>query len=273
MKLSRRNAMIALGSLGLGSGAAMSSAAFSSSAGVDNDIRVVVSRGPIDVRAGAAFRDEDGEYVDDLDDEQEDVTVVSYDEGTPFFDDGGLEGIDSDDTPIGTVNDDRNDELAMEVAATLEDETEFVFDDFLQITNNGDESVEVGISYVRDEDDPDSNQYGDDVKLDGDVTEDEIAPGIVQHVFQFRTKGAEFEGQLSPDASDRDLDEPEEFAPLDPGQTRQIDLKVDFTDFGFTSVSDVLEGAADPSDDGARVVVDLLDEITVGVEDPDDTSD
>lgn len=273
MKLSRRNAMIALGSLGLGSGAAMPSAAFSSSAGVDNDIRVVVSRGPIDVRAGAAFRDEDGAYVDDLDDEQEDVTVVSYDEGTPFFDDGGLEEIDSDDTPIGTVNDDRNDDLAMEVAATLEDGTEFVFDDFLQITNNGDESVEVGISYVRDEDDPDSNQYGDDVKLDGDVTEDEIAPGIVQHVFQFRTKGVEFEGQLSPDATDADSDEPEEFAPLDPGQTRQIDLKVDFTNFGFTSVSDVLEGAADPSDDGARVVVDLLDEITVGVEDPDDTSD
>ena len=54
MKLSRRNAMIALGSLGLGSGAAVSSAAFSSSAAVDNDTRVVISRGPTEVRAGTA---------------------------------------------------------------------------------------------------------------------------------------------------------------------------------------------------------------------------
>ena len=128
----------------------------------------------------------------------------------------------------------------MEVAAKLEDGAVFVFQYFLEITNNGNESVEVGISYVRDEEDPESNQYGDDVKLDGDISEDEIVPGVVQHVFGFRTSGPEFERWISPDAINVDSDEPDEFAPLDPGETRQVD----FTDFGFTSISNILEGAA-----------------------------
>ena len=51
---------------------------------------------------------------------------------------------------------------------------------------------------------------------------------------------------------------------MDPGETRQVD----FTDFGFASISDILEEAADPSDhpfeNGSCAVVDLLGEITVG---------
>lgn len=275
MKPTRRSTVLGLGSLAAGSGAVFTSAAFSSSVNASSDMRVVVAEN-LEVRAGQAFNDDGTVRSSSHPDFDGDPSnYVEYASNTSFFDPSsdpepqGLDAIDSDVLPVATVNSrdqNVNENVEIQVATDI-DTTSVTFEDILEIENNGTESVKVGISYDRG-----SNQYGDDVNVGGDTTT-EITQQTVQHVYRFIGYGTGTfgSGRISPDESTVD-DDPENVAQIEPGTTIPVDLQIDLSKFsGFVDIQSIIEDeatlAGDPFQE-RRDTVDMLDAITVGVEDP-----
>lgn len=159
---SRRKYLAGIGSLALGSGAAMSSAAFAQSTTPDADFRVRVARG-LEVRAGPAFND-DGSIDTSNSNIDTDLYIDPRDTGNTVgedFYDGSDLGLvfDNRDPPLATVSargdgvsDDYagiNEDLAVYVVPSIDENTSF--DDLLEIVNVGTNTVDgVGILYDRD---------------------------------------------------------------------------------------------------------------------------
>jgi len=86
--------------------------------------------------------------------------------------------------------------------------------------------------------------------------------------------------RISPDQNEvgSDVDNPESFVEIEPNEIHPIDLKIDFSEYGFrgfegTPKENILQAAqlgGDPFE-GSTDTVDLLDSITVGTEDTEDT--
>jgi hypothetical protein len=101
MNLTRRRALSGLGLLATGSGATLTSAAFSSSTNPNGDLRVVAAEGLV-VEAGDAFAD-DGSVTHSPGAHGE--SYVNFDTKGDFFNgSGGLEDITTADLPVATVN-------------------------------------------------------------------------------------------------------------------------------------------------------------------------
>ena len=283
--MKRRTALIGLGSLATGSGAVLTSAAFSDSVGASSDMRVVVAKG-LEVRAGQAFKD-DGTINKSNGDIDED-NYVKYASKPNFFDlssdpdPQGLDDIDSDDLPVATVNrrdQNVNGDVKIQVAVNV-DTNSVRFTDILEIENKGTSSVDVGISYDRQGGlGPGAGQYGNDVNVGGDVL-NEITAQTVQHIYRFMGFGGGTFGpsdRISPDEANPPGDGPDDpntVATIPPGSTMPVDLKIELgTLFGFIDVQSQIESAAagltgsNPFQP-KRDTVDLLDAITVGVQDP-----
>lgn len=276
--MKRRTALIGLGSLAAGSGAVFSSAAFNDSVNASSDMRVIVAEN-LEVRAGQAFED-DGT----INTSNGDITpsnYVEYASNPSFFDPSsdpepqGLADIDSDDLPVATVNrrdNNVNGDVKIQVAVNV-DTTSVRFNDILEIENKGTSSVKVGISYDRQGGTGSgAGQYGSDVNVGGS-TGSEITEQTVQHVYRFIGFGTGTfgSGRISPNQSNTN-DDPDNVAKIDPGTTIPVDLKIDLSKlFGFVDVQTQIEDAATLTGglfQGRRDTVDLLDAITVGVEDP-----
>jgi hypothetical protein len=276
--MKRRTALIGLGSLATGSGAVFTSAAFSDSVGASSDMRVVVAE-DLEVRAGQAFND-DGT----INTSNGDITpsnYVEYASNTDFFDPSsdpepqGLVDIDSDDLPVATVNrrdSNVNGDVKIQVAVNV-DTNSVTFNDILEIENKGTSSVKVGISYDRQgKTGFGAGQYGDDVKVGGN-TSNEVTEETVQYVYQFIGYGGTGtfgNGRISPDENDSG-DDPANVAKIDPGAKISIDLELDLDPlFGPPVQSHIEDRALTGSNpfQQKRDTVNLLDAITVGVEDP-----
>lgn len=165
-----------------------------------------------------------------------------------------------------------NGDVKIQVAVNV-DTTSVRFNDILEIENKGTSSVKVGISYDRQGGTGSgAGQYGDDVNVGGS-TGSEITQQTVQHIYQFVGFGTGTfgSGRISPNQSSTN-DDPDNVAKIDPGSTIPVDLKIDLSKlFGFIDVQTQIENAATLTGglfQGRRDTVNLLDAITVGVEDP-----
>ncbi|WP_280586253.1 hypothetical protein [Halorubrum sp. Boch-26] len=235
-------------------------------------MRVVVAEN-LEVRAGQAFNDDGSVKSNHPSPNGNSENYVEYASNTSFFDagpNGGLEDIDTDDLPVATVNrrdQNVNGDVKIQVATNV-DTTTVTFTDILEIENKGTDAVKVGISYDRN-----ANQYGDDVNVGGDP-QTEITQQTVQHIYRLigHGTGTFGSGRISPDQSDTS-DDPANVAEIGSGETIPVDLKVDLNDmFGFLDVQSQITDEATLNGDpfqGRIDTVDLLDEITVGIEDPD----
>jgi hypothetical protein len=266
----RRRLLTGLGTLAFGSGATLTAGSFNNSTQSASDMRVVVAEN-LEVRAGQAFNNDGTIKSNHPDSNGNPNNFVKYASNSSFFDagpSGGLEDIDTDDLPVATVNrrdQNVNEDVKIQVATDV-DTTSVTFHDILEIVNNGTDSVKVGISYDRDD-----NQYGDDVNVGGSPQSD-ITQQTVQHVYRFigHGDGTFGSGRISPNQSSQN-DDPANVAQIDPGGTIPIDLKIDLSDmFDYINVKDNIKDHANPTGNpfqGRVDTVDMLDELTVGVED------
>lgn len=149
--------------------------------------------------------------------------------------------------------------------------------------NVGTDTVDgVGILYDRDK-----NHYGDDVKVTDDVDsnincDDEIGPLGVQEIFQFYAEaaGSSFNGKISPDSAETNPPDAPAEGDLDnsigPGERWDLRLDIDFNETwnppNSINLKEVVRNVADTGNAFTDPVglADLLDEITVGIEDPND---
>lgn len=260
----KRRAMLAgTGMLLTGSGIIGTSAAFGDSVtATASDLRVI-SAEKLEVRAGPAFND-DGSVRSGYTDR-----YVAYEDTAEsmFFDNnGGLNKITTDDSPVATVNareDNVNNELSLETAISLGDDG-VIFEDILEIANIGTVDKRVGISYDRDQ-----GQYGDDVNVGGNVG-NELTTLDVQSVYRFI---ADTE-RISPNQNlvGEEIDDPATFVQIESGQTLPIDLEIDLTTWDIGIVNgdpkEHIRQEAQLGDpfSGSIDTVDLLDSITVGTE-------
>jgi len=279
-EMTRRSAVTGLCLLATGSGAAFSSAAFNNAISGAADMRVVVADG-LEVRAGQAFND-DGS-INTANGNITPSNYVEYATNSTFFDlssdpePQGLVDIDSDDLPVATVNrrdQNINGNVKIQVATDV-DTTSVTFHDILEIENNGTNPVNVGISYDRNgQTGYGAGQYGDDVNVGGN-TASEITEQTVQHIYRFIGFGTGTfgSGRISPNQSDTS-DDPANVAKIDPGTTIPVNLEIDLSAlFSFIDAQGQIEDAATLSGgpfQEKRDTVDLLDGITVGVEDEND---
>lgn len=294
MRRSRRNTLAGIGAVTFGSGINFTTAAFNSATSPAADFRVRVAEG-LEVRAGRAFND-DGSVDTSNSNINTDLYIDPRETGNTvgedFYDGNELGPVfDDRDPPLATVsargnsisNDYAgiNEQLEMYIVPSLDKNTSF--DDLLEIKNTGTNTVNrVGILYDRGK-----SQYGDDVTVTDDFDSginynDEIGPLGVQEIFQFYAEaaGSSFNGKISPDSGETDPPDAPAETDLDnsigPGQRWDLRLDVEFNETwnppSPINLKQVVRNVADTGNvftDSAGLA-DLLDEITVGIEDPND---
>ena len=246
----RRTTILGLGALAMGSGAAFTSAAFENTAAADADFRVVVEDDLV-VEPGAAFRQGD-DPNDNFDPNSIDAEDWARENGENSFfssSDDSLESIGRDDGPkVAAMNNATNSDLEIEVATFLDENAgrDQTFEDFLQVRNSGTTRRNVAIGF---------SEFGSD----GDS--EEISADDVREIYQFENTGGT---QISEESFG---DTPNWFT-LEAGETRQINLSVDTTEF-YEEIVDLATGT-NPFEDGERVTtVDLVNEIEFGTQEDD----
>ncbi|OYR74596.1 hypothetical protein EO776_03585 [Halorubrum ezzemoulense] len=237
--------VVGLGALATGSGAVFSSAAFSASATSTADFRVVVEDNLV-LEAGDSFRNGDGAYLDN-------PSGKFYGGSDDLFSgDSGLNGLEPDELPAAYANDRTNSDLEVETA--VQNFEEFKFDNFLQVTNEGTETREVGIRF---------NLYGADVN-DGPIKKQDLI-----QAYEFYNEGGDG-GKISTNGSPGGSVSSQTLkatTSVNPGETEQIGLKIDLT---VGSISDdIAEAAAPGTNDvfnggGEYDTVHLVESIRVG---------
>jgi hypothetical protein len=173
-----------------------------------------------------------------------------------------------------------NEDVKLQVAVNV-DTNSVTFTDILEIENNSTNSVDVGIGYDRDtqtnslndsnaNSNPNLNQYGADVNVGGTSG---VTAGIVQKIYQFTVPDPNSNGVniISPTLSST-KDEPGEVQSIPAGSQIQVSLQVDLSNILSIDVQDRIKDQTqfNPSNpfQQKRDTVDLLDAITVGVQDP-----
>jgi len=280
--MKRRTLLAGIGALASGSGAIATSAAIAGTADASSNINAIVDQN-LEVKAGAAFND-DGTVRSGEDKDYEDQ-YVSYPSNDSFFQSGSdpLDDISRDDAPVATVSprdSTVNDELDIKVALSIENSIDtFLFEDMLRVKNNGGDDKNVAIRYDRDNEAYDRNgQYGEDVIVGGSFS-NELSHHDVQHVYQFVTRdpanGTDL--RLSPDPTTSEGgtkdDEPTESRIVDPGDSIQVDLRVNLNSLTVNTLGGSytlnpkkhIRGAIDTTAGfgDSITTVDLLDAITV----------
>lgn len=246
----RRTTILGLGALAMGSGAAFTSAAFENTAAADADFRVVVEDDLV-VEPGPAFRDSE----DNFNPSSGNAEDWARENGDSFFSGDSLESIDRDDGPkVAAMNNATNSDLEIEVATFLDENAglDQTFEDFLQVRNSGTTQRNVAIGF---------SEFG------SDVSSEDINADDVREIYQFEnTDGIRI--------SEESFEDIPNWFTLEAGETRQINLSVDTTEF-YEEIVDLATGT-NPFEGGERVTtVDLVNEIEFGTEedDPQDPDD
>lgn len=188
--LTRRKTVLGMGLLASGSGAALTSAAFSNNVSPSSDMRVAVGEQLI-VEPGILFRD--GNSPDDTFDPSAVGTGPNQENlsdngnGNGIFggnNNSGLENISYDDVPAASANDDMNDNLSLEVATRLDadDVIGNAQDGFIQIRNDTSTDQDVAIRF---------DAFGPDTdgalsSNNGDVSESDVVD-----IYKFRNSSNE----------------------------------------------------------------------------------
>lgn len=277
--MKRRTALFGLGLLASGSGAIATSAAVANSVQTTSQLSLVVDE-RLEVRAGQAFTD-DGSVKSEYTDQ-----YVPYESNQSFFNeqDDVLADIDKVELPVATVNSREqyiNGDVEIQTAISLDMVSEtFTFEDILEVENYGGEKKAVSISYDRNDTAYDPNgQYGEEVNLES-PSNGKLTAHDVRHVYSFQVPSrfistSTAPNQISPGVGDgqpdSSNDEPEESYIVDPGQTVQLNLKIDLSEYAFTiEPRQGIESAIDksPSFSGTVDTVDMLDAITVNADNP-----
>jgi len=266
--MKRRTALFGLGVLASGSGAIATSAAIANSVSTTSQLAVVVDE-QLKVRAGQAFND-DGSVKSGYTDR-----YVAYESKPSFFDDSsdGLDDIDADDPPIATVNrrdQNINNDVKVITGISIENnKNDYYFENILKVENYGGKKQRIGISYDRSDNTYDPNgQYGEAVDTTAAAGDPALSPHDVQSVYRFEVNNDDLdEYRISPDESNGGSDDPARYYSLQPGETVQLDLRIDLTPYfsGLVNPKENIEAAADTSPTFTRSTdsVDMLDAITV----------
>jgi hypothetical protein len=270
---------MALGALATGSGAVATTASLSDTVESNSDIRVINPQ-DMELRAGVAFRDDGSVRETDGYGPTETAAdynyTANYTTNKTFFeaDDPnnpeGLEKISESDVPVATVNrrdENVDDEVVIQTAIALAnyDGNEFWFENILEVENRAGGEQDLAIRY--------EDNYGADVNKDpGNVPElqQKLYREDVHQVYQFWVKKSGADYHISPEAGDYS-EEPEEFVSLDPGETVQLDLKIDlgtYTENAFGNTVDPKKGIRNAQESlgftAGLDTVDMLDAIKIG---------
>ncbi|ELZ47784.1 hypothetical protein C463_02171 [Halorubrum californiense DSM 19288] len=239
--------VVGLGALATGSGAVFSSAAFSNSATSSADFRVVVEDNLI-LEAGGSFRNDNDAYLDNPSDSK----FYGGNSNSLFSGESGLDGVEPDDLPAAWANDKTNSNLEVETA--VQNLGTFEFSDFLQVTNEGTETAQVGIRF---------EEYG------ADVNGGPIAASDLIQAYEFYNKGGDG-GKISTDGNPTGSVSNQSLSAttaVPAGATEQIGLKIDLT---VGSISSNIADAAKPGTDdvfnggGEYDTVHLVEKLRVG---------
>lgn len=268
--LTRRKTVIGLGLLATGSGATFTSAAFTDSTAADADLRVVVDQN-LTVRPGPAFNnaDQKADFTNNTDFfDGQDINDTA--DGGGAFDPNG----DDESLPLASATGE-NDNLSIKVAVPLGSSA--TFSELLEIENELDSSVDIGISYDRN---ASPNQYGEDVDAAGGG----LATNVAQRAYQFKVNST---GNLiSPDPADNDAvddsggnspdignndDLPADTVSISPGSSKKVDLVID-----TSTDSGVINDEADINSNVfgfQRDTVQLINGLTIGTIDNPTSAD
>ncbi|WP_133304615.1 hypothetical protein [Halonotius aquaticus] len=275
--MKRRNALLGLGALATGSGAISTTASIVNSIETTSELGIVV-RPRVEVRAGKAFND-DGSVKS-----RYQSHYLPYDSNSSFFDDTSdtLDNIDKSELPVATVN--RRDQyvnenVKLQVAFDLRrDSDTFRFENILEVENYGGESQKIGIAYDRTDTTYDPNgQYGEQVTLGGSVDNSDLTGHDVRWVYSFivpdrftDTGPTKISPAYNDSDSDDGMDDPNRYFSLGPGETVQLDLKINLGNYLRILSNPIdprkgIESQIDktPSFAGTTDLVEMLDAITI----------
>lgn len=233
----RRTTVLGIGALATGSGAAFSSAAFQNSVNPGADFRIIAAS-DLTVRRGNAFNGQSS--ADYVVDNYDSVTGVSFDDINPS------------DLPLAWANSSEDDQLDVQLAR-LNNSSQVVFEDLIEIANAGDSSESVGIGYFGGY----NNTNVDNSTNSSATSGSQVSIKDVQEMFQFEAQAAGnlafgSDTLISPDPNtwgsdnggydnDDDSNAPANYITLDPGDTVQVDV---VTDLSGTQTS-IIQNATD----------------------------
>ena len=212
----RRSVMAGLGALATGSGAIFASGAFDSAiADSEADLRVIADA---QLQVRSARNSEGSPIVGSL---TEPNNTYVQDDGEEFDDDYDTFFADHVEGQINTrgqpsvgavqINEGVNDDLAIRTA--FSNRLDGSVSPLIEITNNADNSYDVGINYAADSGGDDG--YGNDVQ-EG-YSSSELSQKVVQAIYQFRLDGTEEDdgsgGEINKVADNAELSDGDLFSP------------------------------------------------------------
>lgn len=259
----RRNVLMGLGAIAVGSGA-LSAAALSDSVSPDADFRIIAAA-DLRARRGNSFTEEPpADYVvEGYDDEDPGDSQVDFSEiGAPDLDDG----------MIAWADDDENGDLEVQLGFQNRSVTR-TFDDFLEIENHGDTVESVGIHYDGGYADPTEEEWYDNSY--SDESADPITRYDVQEIFQFEVTEDELndldayddhgsDEVITPSPGD-DTETPQFFIELGPSESVQLDVVASLNGDQVSTFAAEAD-AETPFSDPDASPIQLLEEINVGTE-------
>lgn len=226
----RRNMILGMGSLAVGSGAVLGASASGSSVEPSADMRVI---------AAAELTVSRGNGWDDTEDDMSDESIYNGDfDGSPA------------DLPLAFVNDEDNEELSIEIAKR-NDASGHTWTELIAVDNNGTSEVEIRFDYT---------SYSDDIDSTYEETTSEGDPldrWDAQEIFQFEDSEG---NRLSPDD---DSDEGANTLIVGGGETEQITLVTDMNEHQVSAVNDETSVGQPWQSGGDTDGVQFLEEITI----------
>jgi len=255
MRPTRRKTLVGLGALATGSGALFSSAAFSNSVNPSSDMRVVVDE-ELTLEPGILFRD--GNSADDTFDPSASSppgseTLQDQSSNSLFGgnNNAGLANIGVDDIPAAAINDEVDGNLFLEVAVAL-GETGTIGDGsngVFQVRNDTSDSQDIAIRF---------DTFGPDA--DGDTND--LSEQQVVETFQFFDSSG---NQISTDDPTPSQQTVDNVVTVSPGNVEQI--YVDYDTAAYQTALETAAGITGNPFNQQTATVDLVDTISVGVED------
>lgn len=256
MRPTRRETLVGLGALATGSGALFSSAAFSNAVNPSSDMRVVVDE-KLTLEPGILFRDgtsDDDSFDPGASSPPGSETLQDQDSNSLFGGNtnAGLENIGVNDTPAAAINDAVDGNLFLEVAVAL-GETGTIgngSNGVFQVRNDTSDSQDIAIRF---------DTFGPDA--DGDTND--LSEQQAVDTFRFFDSG---DNQISTDDPTTTPQTVDNVATVSPGSVEQIYVDYD-TGAHQTDLEDAAGITGNPFNQ-QTATVDLVDTISVGVEDP-----
>lgn len=204
----RRNVVLGMGALAMGSGAMFTAAALDGSVTPDADFRVIVDQRLI-ARAGPAFRTDGpgSSYAinSTWDTWREENYTADADNTTDFFQDSSnpLDAITVADLPTASVNDEDNNELRIQAALDVRESARSGNIDFaglLEVENQSDDPQDVGITFAELGDD--ASAFTTQSSMSGDEAIADMFEFYMANETGYQAPGSATWTQISPGTAD-----------------------------------------------------------------------